>query len=103
MTFRYRACAAALLQPAPRPVAVHRMTRSAADVSEPPGSRRRGSALASALIAAGGCVLAAPAAAAARGVPASQPLVVLLRDHVARTEPSAHARRIEVGRTPAVR
>jgi len=40
-------------------------------------------------------LLAAPAPAAAASVPASQPLVVLLQDHIARTGPSVHARRIE--------
>lgn len=39
------------------------------------------------------CAFAAPAGAAP--TPASQPLVVLLHDHVARTGPSAHAGRIE--------
>ena len=40
-------------------------------------------------------MLVAPAGAAGSRVPASQPLVVLLHDHVARTAPNAHARRIE--------
>jgi lipoprotein-anchoring transpeptidase ErfK/SrfK len=58
------------------------------------GARRGGSGLASALVmAALACVVAAPAAAAP--APASQPLVVLLHDHLARTGPSAHADRIE--------
>ncbi len=64
--------------------------------SSPAGTRRRGSALAPALIAAAiGCVLAAPAGAAAPRIPASQPLVVLLHDHVVRSGPNAHARQIE--------
>ncbi len=72
------------------------MTRRADDVLNPAGTRRWGSALASALIAAAiGCVLAAPAGAASPRIPASQPLVVLLHDHVARTGPNAHAGRIE--------
>jgi lipoprotein-anchoring transpeptidase ErfK/SrfK len=50
--------------------------------------------LASALVmAAFACAFVAPAAAAP--TPASQPLVVLLHDHVARTGPNAHAGRIE--------
>jgi lipoprotein-anchoring transpeptidase ErfK/SrfK len=42
-----------------------------------------------------GCVSAGPASAAPTKVPASQRLVVLLHDHVARTRPSVNARRIE--------
>jgi lipoprotein-anchoring transpeptidase ErfK/SrfK len=50
--------------------------------------------LASVLITAAiACAFVAPAAAAP--TPPSQPLVVLLHDHVARTGPSAHAGRIE--------
>jgi lipoprotein-anchoring transpeptidase ErfK/SrfK len=72
------------------------MTHRAVDVSNPAGTRRWGSALASTLIAAAlGCVLAAPAGAVAPRIPASQPLVVLLHDHIARTGPSAHAGRVE--------
>jgi lipoprotein-anchoring transpeptidase ErfK/SrfK len=72
------------------------MSQAAANVSAPSGPSRRGAALASVLLAAAiGCVLAAPAAAAGPRVPASQPLVVLLRDHVARVAPNAHAGRIE--------
>ncbi len=70
------------------------MTPAADRASHPSGKWRRGAA--SALIVAGiGCVLAGPAAAAAPRVPASQPLVALLHDHVARTGASAHAGRIE--------
>lgn len=66
------------------------------DVSNPSGARRRGSAVASALAAAAiGCVFSAPAGAAALQVPASQPLVAILHEHVARTGPNAHAGRIE--------
>jgi hypothetical protein len=66
------------------------------DVSNPPGTCRRGSALASALVAAAiGCVFSAPAGAAGPRVPASQPLVVVLHAHVARTRPSVHSGRIE--------
>jgi lipoprotein-anchoring transpeptidase ErfK/SrfK len=66
------------------------------DVPRRPGSRRGGPALAAALIAAAaGCIGAAPAQAADSSVPVSQPLVVLLRDHVARTGPSPGAPRIE--------
>jgi lipoprotein-anchoring transpeptidase ErfK/SrfK len=46
------------------------------------------------LLVGGGCVLAGPARAAGSGVPASQPLVVLLHDHVARTAPAVTAHRI---------
>jgi lipoprotein-anchoring transpeptidase ErfK/SrfK len=45
---------------------------------------------------AGGCLLAAPQRAAAASVPASQALVVLTRDHVARTRPSTRAHRLKV-------
>jgi lipoprotein-anchoring transpeptidase ErfK/SrfK len=62
--------------------------------SRSPGLRRGVSVLAVALFATGGGALAAPARAAADG-PASEPLVVLLRDHVARTRPSVRAHRIE--------
>lgn len=72
------------------------MTPSADRASNPSGSRRRGSLLALALaVTAVGSALVAPAAIAAPRVPASQPLVVLLRDHVARTRPDAHAGRID--------
>jgi lipoprotein-anchoring transpeptidase ErfK/SrfK len=60
------------------------------------GFRLAGPALAVALLAAGaGCVLVAPARAAGSRVAASQPLVVLLEDHVARAGPKARAHRIE--------
>jgi lipoprotein-anchoring transpeptidase ErfK/SrfK len=66
------------------------------DLTGPAGTRRWGSALASALIpGAIACAFVAPAGAAAPRIPASQPLVVLLHDHVARTGPNAHADRIE--------
>lgn len=72
------------------------MTRGADSVSNPSGTRRRGSALALALLATViGCVVAAPIGATAPRVPSSQPLVALLHDHVARTGPNAHAGRIE--------
>jgi lipoprotein-anchoring transpeptidase ErfK/SrfK len=49
-----------------------------------------------AFLAAGvGCALAAPASAAGSRAPASQPLVVLLRDHVVRAQPNALSRRVE--------
>jgi lipoprotein-anchoring transpeptidase ErfK/SrfK len=41
------------------------------------------------------CVLVAPARGAPSAVPASQPLVVLLHDHIAHTRPSLRAQRIE--------
>ncbi len=66
------------------------------DVSNLSGTRRRGLALASTLaVAAIGCVVSAPAGAVGLRVPASQPLVVVLHEHVARTRPNAHAGRIE--------
>lgn len=72
------------------------MSRRAYDVSPPSGSRRRGATLASALVAGAiGCVLVTSGAVAAPRVPARQPLVVLLRNHTARTAPTAHAGRIE--------
>lgn len=51
--------------------------------------------MAVALLAAGGCFSAAPARAAGPKVPESQELVVLVRDHVARSLPNLHAHRIE--------
>jgi lipoprotein-anchoring transpeptidase ErfK/SrfK len=48
-----------------------------------------------ALTATAGFAFATPAHAAAPRVPASQPLVVLLGDHVARTSPNPHGHRIE--------
>lgn len=72
------------------------MTDSVHNRSRPPGFRRGVSALAVALLTVGiACVLVAPAGAAGFRVPASQPLVVLLGDHVARTKPNAHAPRVE--------
>jgi lipoprotein-anchoring transpeptidase ErfK/SrfK len=60
------------------------------------GSRRRVSALSVALLSAGiACVSATPAQAAGSKVPASQPLVILLHDHVVRASPNSHARVIE--------
>ncbi len=41
------------------------------------------------------CIPVAPAHAGASGVPMSQPLVVLLHDHIARTSPNLHARKLE--------
>ena len=70
------------------------MTRRADNDPTPSGARRGGSGLALALVAAAfACAFVAPATAAP--TPASQPLVVLLHDHVARTGPNAHAGRIE--------
>jgi lipoprotein-anchoring transpeptidase ErfK/SrfK len=70
------------------------MTRRTDSDPTPSGARRGGSGLASALItAAFACAFVAPAAAAPP--PSSQPLVMLLHDHVARTGPSAQAGRIE--------
>jgi lipoprotein-anchoring transpeptidase ErfK/SrfK len=64
-----------------------------------PGCRRGVSALAVAFLTAGvGCVLVSPARAAGSTVRASQPLVVLLDNHVARTRPSTRAHRMETVR-----
>jgi lipoprotein-anchoring transpeptidase ErfK/SrfK len=72
------------------------MTRTADRASHPTRRWRRGAASASVLIVAGiGCILAGPAGAAPSRMPASQPLVVLLHDHVARAGANAHAGRIE--------
>ena len=74
------------------------MTLTTSDVPRPPGLRRAGSALAAVLLTLGaGYTLVAPAQAAS-GVPATQPLVVLLADHVVRATPSLNARRIETVR-----
>jgi lipoprotein-anchoring transpeptidase ErfK/SrfK len=58
-----------------------------------PGRRRGIVASALALLVAG--AFAASAQAANTGAPANQPLVILLGDHIARTQPSVHAQRIE--------
>jgi lipoprotein-anchoring transpeptidase ErfK/SrfK len=72
------------------------MTHNARSVQRSPGFGRGVSALTAALVmAAAGSVAVTPSPAAASAVPASQPLVVLLQDHVARTAPSPRARRIE--------
>ena len=71
------------------------MSHAAPAVPRPPGFRRGVSVLGVALVtAATGCVVA-PAQAAGSSVRASQPLVVLLHDHVARTWPNVRAHRIE--------
>lgn len=70
------------------------MTRKHHAASNPSGPSRRGSGLTLALLAAGaGCALLAPAGSAA---PASQPVVAILHDRVARSAPNAHSGRIEV-------
>jgi lipoprotein-anchoring transpeptidase ErfK/SrfK len=72
------------------------MTRRPADAPNPGAPRRGGSASATALIAVAlGCAVFASSAIAAPRVPASQPLVVVLHDHVARSAPSAQAGRVE--------
>ena len=60
-----------------------------------PGLRRGVAVLSVALFGAAGAALVPPAHAAGSQGPASEPLVVLLRDHVARTRPSVRAHRIE--------
>lgn len=73
------------------------MSHGAGHAPRSPGVRRGVSALASALLALGiGSVLVAPPRAVGARVPASQPLVVLLHDHVVRARPSSRARRVEV-------
>lgn len=72
------------------------MTSGSRSAPNPSGPGRRGSGLALMLIAAAPAVaLLAPAGAAASRVAPSQPLAVILHDHVARAAPSVHARRIE--------
>lgn len=70
------------------------MSHARLDARKPPGFRRGVSAL-TALLAITGCGLVASARAGAVPVPASQALVVLLRDHVARSAPDRGAHRIE--------
>ena len=65
-------------------------------VSRPPGPGRRGAALAALLIVSGVGIFAVPAQAAAFRAPASQPLVLLLHDQVARTGPSGHLSLIHI-------
>jgi len=72
------------------------MSRPARPAPRPSGFRRGVRALAVTLLtSATGCALAASAGAAGSPVPASQPLVVLLHDRVARTRPDVRAHRIE--------
>ena len=72
------------------------MNHTGPAVVRPPGFRRGVSSLAIALLASVGAgVVVAPARAARATVPVSQPLVVLLHDHIARTKPDVQARRIE--------
>jgi len=60
-----------------------------------PGWRRGVAVLSVTLFGAAGALVVPPAHAAGSQGPASEPLVVLLRDHVARTRPSVRAHRIE--------
>jgi lipoprotein-anchoring transpeptidase ErfK/SrfK len=72
------------------------MTICPDDDVRPLGTRRGVCLVALALAcAAVGCASMAPVMASAARVPTSQDLVVLLKSHVARAAPSAHARRIE--------
>ena len=72
------------------------MSQTAGAVSRPSGLRRGVWAFAVALLTTGaGFVLVAPASAAGSRVAASQPLVRLMQNHVARTAPSVRAHRIE--------
>jgi len=74
------------------------MSQIAGDAPRPPGLRRGGAALAAVLLTVGAGQILVDGAHAASGVPASQPLVVLLSNHVARAEPAVDARRIETVR-----
>jgi len=72
------------------------MSRPGRSGPRPSGFRRGVAALAvTALTSATGCVLTTPAQAAGAGVPASQSLIVLRHDRVARTRPDVRAQRIE--------
>jgi lipoprotein-anchoring transpeptidase ErfK/SrfK len=73
------------------------MSHTTHDVPRPPDLHRGVSALGVALLtAAGVCLFGTPApAAAGPRVPASQPLVVLLYGHIARSRPDVTARQIE--------
>jgi hypothetical protein len=74
------------------------MSRTARTAPQRPGSRRGVAALGLALVVVAigiGCVVVTPARAAQTRVPATQPLVVLLHDHVVQTRPNPHAHRIE--------
>ena len=68
------------------------MSHGITSAPRPPGMRRGVAVLSVVLFGATGAALATPAHAAG---PSSEPLVVLLRDHVARTRPSVRAHRIE--------
>ncbi|MDX6626863.1 MAG: hypothetical protein QOF33_4044 [Thermomicrobiales bacterium] len=72
------------------------MSFGGCDTANPSGFRRRGSALALALVATAVCGASLiPSAAASAGVPATQALVVILHDRIARAAPSAHAGQVE--------
>ena len=71
------------------------MSHGITSAPRPPGVRRGVAVLSVALFGAAGAVLVLPAHSAGAQGPASEPLVVLLRDHVARTRPSVRAHRIE--------
>ncbi|MET0601757.1 MAG: L,D-transpeptidase [Baekduia sp.] len=66
------------------------------DVLRSPGRCRGIVASALTLLAAGALSSVAAPARAGAGAPDTQPLVTLMRDHVAREQPSAHAQRIEL-------
>ena len=74
------------------------MSHTTSDLSRPPGLRRTGPALAAILLTLGAAHIHAAPAHATAAAPATQPLVVLLSDHVARAAPSVNARRIETVR-----
>lgn len=82
------------------------MSEPARAALRPSGFGRGVAALAATLLTSvTGCALVAPAHAAGSEVPASQPLVVLMHDRVARTQPNVRAHRIEtvVARRPLTR
>lgn len=66
------------------------------DVPRSPGRCRGIVASALTLLVAGPfCLVTVPAQAASIDAPVTQPLITLMRDHIARTQPSVHAHRIE--------
>ncbi len=72
------------------------MTDSTSNGTRPPGWNRGVLAVAIALVAVGSaCGYVGSAQASSYRVPSSQPLVVLLGNHIARPTPNSHARRIE--------
>ncbi len=72
------------------------MTSAALGVSQPLGSRRGVAASAVALLLCiAACIFSAPSGASDPRATASQPLVILLADHIVRAKPNADAHRLE--------